>query len=160
MWASIGQETLKATVARYNAEELLSKREKISQEIRTQLQEQASTFNLELVDVAITQLLFGTEFSKAIEAKQVAQQEAERQEWVVERSDFERKANIIRAEGEAEAAKIISKAVHDAGSGIIEVRRIDAAKDIAGSLAHSRNITYLPSSNGGGSNMLLGLDAK
>ena len=35
------------------------------------------------------------------------------------------------AEGEAEAAKIISAAVHDAGSGIIEVRRIDTAKDIA-----------------------------
>ena len=82
MWASIGQETLKATVARYNAEELLSKREKISQEIRTQLQEQASTFNLELVDVAITQLLFGTEFSKAIEAHVYKRESDEFRAWI------------------------------------------------------------------------------
>jgi prohibitin 1 len=50
------------------------------------------------------------------------------------------------------------------GSALIEVRRIDAAKEIAGKLANSRNITYLPSSsgegNGSGSNLLLGLDTK
>ena len=159
VWASIGMEVLKATVAKYDAEELLSKREIISNEIREQLASEAANFHLELVDVAITQLLFGKEFSSAIEAKQVAQQEADRQKWVVERADFEKKANIIRAEGEAEAAKIISAAVHDAGSGIIEVRRIDTAKDIAAALAQSRNITYLPSSQKG-SNMLLRLDTK
>lgn len=159
VYTSIGMEVLKATVAKYNAEELLSKRQVISNEIRDKLAQEAANFNLELVDVAITQLLFGKEFSSAIEAKQVAQQEADRQKWVVERADFEKKANIIRAEGEAEAAKIISAAVATAGSGIIEVRRIDTAKEIAGLLAQSRNVTYLPS-NQNGNNMLLGLDTK
>jgi prohibitin 1 len=159
VYTSIGMEVLKATVAKYDAEELLSKRQIISNEIREKLSQEAANFNLELVDVAITQLLFGKEFSSAIEAKQVAQQEADRQKWVVERADYEKKANIIRAEGEAEAAKIISAAVADAGSGIIEVRRIDTAKEIAGALAQSRNVTYLPSSHNG-NNMLLGLDTK
>ena len=64
---------------KYNAEELLSKRDLVSAEIRRALEERISKYNLELVDVAIVNLKFGAEFSKAIENKQVAQQEAETQ---------------------------------------------------------------------------------
>lgn len=77
--------------------------------------------------------------------------------YVVAQSDQERMAAIIRAEGEAEAADLISKALKESGSGLIEVRRIDTAKDIANTLASSRNITYLPTGNG--SNVLLGLNS-
>lgn len=76
--------------------------------------------------------------------------------YVVALSEQERLANIIRAEGEAEAAELISGALKDSGIGLIEVRRIDTAKEIAQTLAGSRNVTYLPS--GKGSNMLLGLN--
>lgn len=86
----------------------------------------------------------------------VAQQEAERQVYVVALSEQERLAAIIRAEGEAEAAELISTALKESGVGLIEVRRIDTAKDIATTLANSRNVTYLPSGNG--TNMLLGLN--
>jgi prohibitin 1 len=51
---SVGNEVLKATVARYNAEELLSKRSVISLEIKQELEKRANTFGLELIDVAIT----------------------------------------------------------------------------------------------------------
>lgn len=64
---------------KYNAEELLSKRELVSAEIRKALEERISKYNLVLDDVAIVNLKFGAEFSKAIENKQVAQQEAETQ---------------------------------------------------------------------------------
>lgn len=151
---SLGNEVLKAVVAQYNAEELLSKRAEVSAAIRQHLLERAAKFNLILDDVAITHLTFGREFARAIEHKQVAQQEAETQAYVVMKSDQERKAAVIRAEGEAEAALLISKAMASAGNGLIEVRRIDTAKDVAHIVANSRNITYLPSSKGG-SNMLL-----
>jgi prohibitin 1 len=108
---SLGTEVLKAVVAQYNAEELLSKRAEVSQQIRASLIKRADTFDLILDDVSITHLTFGREFAKAIEQKQVAQQEAERQSWVVARSDQERKAAVIRAEGEAEAADLISNAI-------------------------------------------------
>jgi prohibitin 1 len=155
---SVCNEVLKATVAKYNAEELLSMRSKISSEIKFELEKRCATFGLDLVDVAITHLVFGKEFSSAIEAKQVAQQEAERQQWVVEKAEKEREAAVIRAEGEAEAAMIVNNALTESGPGLIEVRRIDTAKEIAGSLASSRGVTYLPSSKGG-NNMLLGLNA-
>ena len=146
---SIGNEVLKSVVARYNAEELLSKRASVSKEIREELTKRAATFDLILDDVAITHLTFGKEFAKAIENKQVAQQEAETQGWHVARADQERKASIIRAEGEAEAAHLISRAMEAAGTGFIEVRRIDTAREVAGVLARSNNVTYLPSGSGG-----------
>lgn len=68
---SIGNEVLKAVVAQYNAEELLSKRALISQQIRALLKERADNFHLILDDVSITHLTFGREFAKAIENKQV-----------------------------------------------------------------------------------------
>lgn len=154
---TVGNEVLKAVVAKYNAEELLSKRALVSKEIRDALLERAGKFNLVLDDVAITHLTFGKEFSKAIENKQVAQQEAETQAYFVMKADQERKAAVVRAEGEAEAALLISKAMQAAGNGFIEVRRIDAAREVASVLAKNPQVTYLPSGGGkdGGSNLLL-----
>eukprot|EP00814_Leptocylindrus_danicus_P005153 CAMPEP_0116026776 /NCGR_PEP_ID=MMETSP0321-20121206/14117_1 /TAXON_ID=163516 /ORGANISM="Leptocylindrus danicus var. danicus, Strain B650" /LENGTH=276 /DNA_ID=CAMNT_0003499769 /DNA_START=107 /DNA_END=937 /DNA_ORIENTATION=+ len=166
---SIGNEVLKSVVAQYNAEELLSKRQEVSHRIRSELVKRAAHFHLDLDDVAITHLTFGKEFMRAIESKQVASQEAERQAFVVKKADQERMAVVTRAEGEAEAASIITKAMEKNGNAIIEVRRIDASKEIAGKLANSRNITYLPGGASGGSGgssgsgspgLLLGIDAK
>ncbi|EEC45057.1 predicted protein [Phaeodactylum tricornutum CCAP 1055/1] len=146
---SIGNEVLKSVVAQYNAEELLSKRAEVSERIKNEMMKRAKHFHLTLDDVSITHLTFGREFMKAIEAKQVASQEAERQQWVVKKAEQERQAMVTRAEGEAESARIITKAMEKTGNAIIEVRRIDAAKEIAGKLANSRNIVYLPNTGGG-----------
>ena len=146
---SIGNEVLKAIVAQYNAEELLSKRAEVSSRIKEELIKRGEHFYLTLDDVAITHLTFGREFMKAIESKQVASQEAERQQWVVKRAEQERQAVVTRAQGEAEAAGIITNAMEKTGNAIIEVRRIDAAKEIASKLAGSRNIVYLPGGGGG-----------
>jgi len=58
---------------------------------------------INLDDVSITHLTFGKEYTQSIEAKQVAQQEAERAKFVVEQALEEKKSTIIRAEGEARA---------------------------------------------------------
>lgn len=62
--------------------------------------------------------------------------------------------------GEAEAAKLISHAMATAGTGFIEVRRIDTAKEVASILSKGKNVTYLPAGKEGGSNMLLGVNDK
>lgn len=150
---SIANEVMKATIAQYNAEQLLTQREQVSREIREAIMQRASTFNICMDDISITHLTYGKEFARAIEEKQVAEQDAERQKFIVQRSEHERQATVIRSEGEAEAAKMISEALKEHGSGLIEVRRIDAAKDIAESLAKSANVMYLPQ----GQQMLLNL---
>jgi prohibitin 1 len=153
---SIGNEVLKAVVAQYNADQLLTQREQVSKAVREQLAERATDFDIELDDVSITHLTFGKEFTHAIEQKQVAHQQAEMAKFIVEKAEHEKTAAIIRAKGEAEGARLISEALSESGTGVIEVKRIDAARNIAAILARSRNITYLP---GGGQNVLLNLPA-
>ncbi|XP_010265468.1 PREDICTED: prohibitin-3, mitochondrial-like [Nelumbo nucifera] len=151
---SIGNEVLKAVVAQFNADQLLTERPHVSALVRESLIRRARDFNLVLDDVAITHLSYGHEFSKAVEQKQVAQQEAERSKFIVMKAEQERRAAIIRAEGESESAKLISDATAAAGMGLIELRRIEASREIASTLAKSPNVAYLP----GGNNMLLGLN--
>lgn len=68
---SIMNECAKAVVARYNANELLTKRQQVSADISHELQERAKVFNILLDDVAITHLSFSPEYARAVEAKQV-----------------------------------------------------------------------------------------
>ncbi|CEP21738.1 PHB1 [Cyberlindnera jadinii] len=146
---SIGNEVLKSIVAQFDAAELITQREVVSARIRQELSERAKEFNIKLEDVSITHMTFGNEFTKAVEQKQIAQQDAERAKFVVEKAEQERQASVIRAEGEAEAAEFISKALDKAGDGLLLIRRIEASKEIAQTLANSSNITYLPSNGSG-----------
>mmetsp|Transcript_77938 Transcript_77938/g.147198 ORF Transcript_77938/g.147198 Transcript_77938/m.147198 type:complete len:286 (+) Transcript_77938:105-962(+) len=141
---SIANEVMKATIAHYDAEQLLTHREHVSGEIREAIIKRANHFHILMDDVSITHLTYGKEFSRAIEEKQVAEQEAERQKFIVTRAEQERQATVIRSEGEAQAAQMISDALKENGMGLIEVRRIDAAKEIAETLAKSPNVMYLP----------------
>ncbi|KAM0954798.1 hypothetical protein ACFX13_023688 [Malus domestica] len=153
---SIGNEVLKAVVAQFNADQLLTERPHVSALVRESLIRRARDFNIVLDDVAITHLSYGLEFSRAVEAKQVAQQEAERSKFVVAKTEQERRAAIIRAQGESEAAKLISDATASAGMGLIELRRIEASREVANTLARSPNVSYLP----GGKNILFGLNPR
>lgn len=69
---SLCNEVLKSIVAQYNAEQLISQREKVSREIRETLGRRLIEFDIILDDVAITDLQFSRDFAAAIEAKQVA----------------------------------------------------------------------------------------
>jgi len=139
---SIMNESAKAIVARYNANELLTKREQVSGEISLDLQRRASKFNVILDDVAITHLSFSPEYARAVEAKQVAQQDAEKAKYVVLGAQQEKKTIITRARGEAESAELIGLAVKK-NPGFMKLRRIDAARDIADIVAKSGNKVYL-----------------
>lgn len=121
--------------------------------VRQMLLDRATVFNIELDDVALTQLTFSREFNSAVEAKQVAQQQAEMSRYVVEQAEQEKLATVIRAEGDAIAADLISEALRVSGKGVIELRKIDTAKDVARIMSRSRNVAYLP----GGKNMLLNM---
>jgi hypothetical protein len=70
----------------------------VSREIRKILTERAMNFNIALDDVSITSLSFGKEFTHAIEAKQVAAQEAERAKFIVEKAEQDKKSAVIRAQ--------------------------------------------------------------
>lgn len=144
---SIANEILKSVVAQFNADQLLTMREKVSTQIKEGLTDRARDFGILLDDVAITQLSFSKEFSKAIEQKQVASQLAERSKFIVMKTEQEKLASVIRASGESEAARMISEAIEEAGPGLVDIRRIEAATEIAQILTTGNNVTYLPNGN-------------
>ena len=154
---SIGNEVLKSIVAQFDAAELITQRELVSSRIREDLLARANEFHIKLEDVSITPLTFGQEFTQAVEAKQIAQQDAERAKFIVEKAEQERQAAVIRAEGEAEAAAVISRALEKAGEAFVAFRKIETSKEIAQSLVQNPNVSYIPS---GGNSVLLNVPAQ
>jgi prohibitin 1 len=85
----------------------------------------------------LTHLTFGKEFTETVEVKQVAEQKAERARFVMEKAEQQHKAAIISPEGDSKKAELIVNSLVTAGVGLIKLRRLEAAEDIAYQLSRS-----------------------
>ncbi|KAI9475930.1 MAG: prohibitin-2 [Benjaminiella poitrasii] len=141
---SIVNEVLKSVVAQFTASQLITQRERVSRLVRENLVRRALRFNIILDDVSITHVGFSPVFEGAVEAKQIAQQDAQRAAFVVDRARQEKQSIIVRAQGEAKSAEMIGKAIEDK-PGFLQLKRIEAAREIAGIISRSNNSVMLDS---------------
>lgn len=100
------------TVSEYNVIDVYSaQRQMIQQKITDKLRELFAQNYLILDEVLLRNVKFSPEFQKAIENKQIAQQEAQRMKYILEQQEMEKKRKIIEAEGDAEAIRLRGKAL-------------------------------------------------
>ncbi|HIK29006.1 MAG: prohibitin family protein [Oscillatoriaceae bacterium SKW80] len=99
-------EVVKAATAKKTAEEIITKRTELKQEIDNQLRDRLLSYGVILDDVSLVNVGFSPEFSKAIEAKQIAEQEAKRADFIALKAEKDAQAEINRAKGQAEAQRL------------------------------------------------------
>jgi regulator of protease activity HflC (stomatin/prohibitin superfamily) len=99
------QESVKAVVAQYSAEELITKRQLVSTSISEKLSEKIGSYGIVIEIFNITNLEFSDAFNAAIEAKQTAQQEALKAEQDLNRIKIEAEQKVVNAKAEADATR-------------------------------------------------------
>ncbi|MFB5606124.1 MAG: prohibitin family protein [Nitrosarchaeum sp.] len=116
------EEVVKQITAKYNAEELITKRPLVKADIETEITARLTPYNISTDAISITDFQFSPLFSQAIESKVEAEQKALKAENDLRRIEVEARqqeqqakgiaaANVAEASGEAEAIRIINEAL-------------------------------------------------
>ena len=105
------QECVKAVTAKYTAEQLITERQTISDQMKELLHNKISSYGLELEIFNIITFEFTDEYNAAIEAKQTAQQNALKAEQDLQRIKVEAQQTIEQAQAEAEAYRLKSEQI-------------------------------------------------
>lgn len=109
------QEAVKASTAKYTAEELITKRQLVKDEIKMVLLERLAKEFVIVDELSITEFDFSESFNAAIELKVTAEQNALAQKNKLEQVKYEAEQRITQAKAEAEAIKIQAEAITQQG---------------------------------------------
>jgi prohibitin 1 len=101
------EEVLKAVVAKYTAEEIITKRADMKAGVDENLTNRLANYHIAVDDVSLTHIHFSQNFNEAVESKQIAAQAAKRAEFVALKASREAEAKVNLAKGEAEADRIL-----------------------------------------------------
>lgn len=101
------EEVLKAVIAQYAADEVITRRNDVKAEVDGLLSRRLAAYHLAVDDVSLIQTNFSQQFSDAVEAKQIAEQEAKRAGFLAIRAAKEAEAKVNLAKGEAEVQRLI-----------------------------------------------------
>ncbi|HEY9852570.1 MAG TPA: prohibitin family protein [Leptolyngbyaceae cyanobacterium] len=106
------EEVLKAVIAQYTAEEIITKRGEVKAGVDDGLTNRLANYHIAVDDISLVHVHFSARFGEAVEAKQVAEQEAKRAEFVALKASKEAQAKINLAKGEAEAQRLIRESLN------------------------------------------------
>lgn len=109
------QEAIKASTAKFTAEELVTKRESIRADIQSLLIEKISPYGIKVDGINITNFEFSPWFNAAIELKVTAEQNALAQKNKLEQVKYEAQQTIEKAKAEAESIRIQAESVNSQG---------------------------------------------
>lgn len=111
------RESVKSVTAQYTAEELVTKRSEVSTKIENNIVSEFKDLGVVEESFKITNLQFSADFTKAIEAKVTAVQDAEAAKNKLAQVQYEAQQRVAEAQGEAQAIQIQSQAIQANGGG-------------------------------------------
>ena len=117
------EEWTKAVIAKYSADSLISNRVQVAKELDEILKSKMAEKQVIVSDIAITNFEFSPQFLKAVEEKQIAEQEAKRATNLVEKVKKEAEQKILQAEAEAKSLRLQREVVSD---NLIKLRQVEA----------------------------------
>ena len=103
------QNTFKAVTAKFDAEELITKRDEVRLAAEEDLTKQLARYNIIVENFNIVNFDFSDEYQNAIEAKQVAQQQVETAKQKLAQAEIEAQTEVARAQGQADAQKALNQ---------------------------------------------------
>ncbi|MCC3407061.1 MAG: prohibitin family protein [Microcoleus sp. PH2017_10_PVI_O_A] len=101
------EEVLKAVIAKYTAEEIITKRGEVKAGVDDSLTLRLLAYHIAVDDISLVHVHFSERFSDAVEAKQIAEQEAKRGEFLALKAAKEAEAKVNLAKGEAEVQRLL-----------------------------------------------------
>jgi regulator of protease activity HflC (stomatin/prohibitin superfamily) len=119
------KETFKAITAGFTAEELIIKRAEVSDAILANLSEKLEKYGLVVRALSITDFSFSQQFNAAIEAKQIAEQQALKAERDLDRIKLEGEQTVTRAKAEAESLRIQRQVISEQ---LLRLREIEVQR--------------------------------
>lgn len=117
------EEWTKAVIAKYSADSLIANRVEVARELNEILKEKMAEKEVIVSDIAITNFEFSKQFLRAVEEKQIAEQEAKRATNLVEKVKKEAEQKILQAEAEAKSLRLQREVVSD---NLIKLRQVEA----------------------------------
>ncbi|MEG4989469.1 prohibitin family protein [Microcoleus sp. BR0-C5] len=101
------EEVLKAVMAKYTAEEIITKRGEVKAAVDDSLTLRLVTYHIAVDDISLVHVHFSERFGEAVEAKQIAEQEAKRGEFLALKAVKQAEAKVNLAKGEAEVQRLL-----------------------------------------------------
>jgi regulator of protease activity HflC (stomatin/prohibitin superfamily) len=119
-------EAFKSVTGHYTSEELITKRDEVSQAILQQVRTKVAQFDINIDNVSLVNFGFSAEYQKAIEQKVIATQQKQKAEMDLQRIKVEAASRIAQAEGEAKAIAIQAQAIQtNGGANYVQLQWIE-----------------------------------
>jgi len=119
-------ESLKAVTAHYTSEELVTKRDMVSAQVKDEVAGKLGKYGVSVGDISLVNFGFSADYQKAIEAKVIATQSKLKAEQDLQRIEVEAKQEIAKAEGRAKAIQIETQAINSqGGANYVQLKAIE-----------------------------------
>ena len=124
------QESFKIAAARRTVEEAITKRNELKRDFDEALSERLEKYGILVLDTSVVDLDFSPEFARAVEEKQIAEQSAKRAIYVAQEAEQQAQADINRAQGKAEAQRLLAETLKaEGGQLVLQKEAIQAWKE-------------------------------